>query len=229
MSSSRRSGCGDISFASRIRSSVVSPIADRTATTLFPASRAAAQRAATAFSFPVSATDEPPNFITTRPGERGACSTAGTASYSVAVTPAVYGRVSLHLAAPGERAAEGDLVRVLEVAADGEAAREPRDADPVAKPVGQVRRRRLPGHVRVRREDDLLDAVPVDAAQQLVDAQVLGLDAVERRQRAAEHVVEAAELARPLDGDHVHRLLDDADHRGVAPRVAADRAQLLLR
>jgi hypothetical protein len=33
----------------------------------------------------VSATDEPPNFMTTSPGERGARSTAGTASNSVAV------------------------------------------------------------------------------------------------------------------------------------------------
>jgi hypothetical protein len=39
---------------------------------------------------------------------------------------------ALELAPPGERAPEGDLVRVLEVAADGEAAREPRDADSAA-------------------------------------------------------------------------------------------------
>jgi hypothetical protein len=35
----------------------------------------------------------------------------------------------LHLAAPGERPTERDLVRVFEVAADRESAREPRDAD----------------------------------------------------------------------------------------------------
>ena len=34
-----------------------------------------------------------------------------------------------HLAAPGEGAAEGDLIGVLEVTADGQSAREPRDAD----------------------------------------------------------------------------------------------------
>ena len=39
---------------------------------------------------------------------------------------------ALHLAPTGERAAEGDLVGVLEVAADGEPAREPRDADATA-------------------------------------------------------------------------------------------------
>jgi hypothetical protein len=36
---------------------------------------------------------------------------------------------SLHLAPAGERSAEGHLVRVLEVPADGEPAREPSDAD----------------------------------------------------------------------------------------------------
>jgi hypothetical protein len=35
----------------------------------------------------------------------------------------------LHLAAPGERPSEGDLVRVFEIAADGEPAGEARDAD----------------------------------------------------------------------------------------------------
>ena len=67
-----------------------------------------------------------------------------------------------------------------------------------------------------------------DAAQQLVDPQVLGLDAVERRERAAEDVVEAAVLVRPLERDHVDGLLDDADDGAVAARVEADRAELLL-
>jgi hypothetical protein len=38
----------------------------------------------------------------------------------------------LHLAATGKSAAESDLIGVLEVAPDGEAAREPRDADTAA-------------------------------------------------------------------------------------------------
>src|SRR5256885_10307618 len=57
---------------------------------------------------------------------------------------------------------------------------------------------------------------------------MLGLDAVERRERAAEDVVEPAILVRPLDGDQVDRLLDDADDRPVATRVLADRAELVL-
>src|SRR5262245_57502841 len=57
---------------------------------------------------------------------------------------------------------------------------------------------------------------------------MLGLDTVDRRQRAAEHVVEAAVFVRALEGHEVRRLLDDADERPVAPLVAADLAALLL-
>ena len=63
---------------------------------------------------------------------------------------------------------------------------------------------------------------------QPLDPEVAGLDAVERRERAAEDVVEAAVLVRPLEREHVDGLLDDADHRAVAPRVGADAAELLL-
>ena len=68
----------------------------------------------------------------------------------------------------------------------------------------------------------------LDAPDEPVDAQVAGLDAVERRQRSAENVVQAAILAGALDRDDVDRLLDDADDGAVAPRVRADLAELLL-
>src|SRR5439155_2855783 len=135
----------------------------------------------------------------------------------------------LHLAAAREGPAERDLVRVLEVAADGQPAREAGDADAAAEPVGEIACGGLAGHVRVGGQHDLLDAVPFHAREQLVDPQVLRLDAVERRKRAAEDVVEAAELGRSLEREQVGRLLDDADHGVVAARVEADRADLLLR
>ena len=99
---------------------------------------------------------------------------------------------------------------------------------PVAQPVGEVGGGRLAGHRRVRREDDLGDAVRVDAAHELVDAQVARIDAVDRAERAAEHVVEAVVGVGALERDDVDGLLDDADRRVVAPRVEADRARLVL-
>ena len=64
----------------------------------------------------------------------------------------------------------------------------------------------------------------LDALVQLGDPQVLGIDPVDRRQGAAEHVVAAPVLVRALDRDHVAGLLDDTDQLGVAPLVQADRA-----
>src|SRR5262245_52010378 len=134
----------------------------------------------------------------------------------------------LHLAAAGEGPAERDLVGVLEVAADGQAAREAGHANAASQPVREERGGRLAGHVRVGCEHDLLHAVRLHAPHQLVDPQVAGLDSVERRERAAEHVVEPAKLVGALERDHVDGLLDDAHERVVAPRVRADRAQLLF-
>src|SRR5256885_2755977 len=104
-----------------------------------------------------------------------------------------------HLAAAVQRPPEGHFVCVLEVAADRKPARESRNARAAAQPVREIGRGRLAGHVRVGREHDLLHAVSLHPVEQLVDPQVRRLDAVQRRERAAEHVVQAAELRRPLD------------------------------
>src|SRR5262245_32959846 len=65
MSSSRRSGLGETVFASDRRSSVVSPIAETTTTTSWPARLVRMTRSATVRSLPTSATLEPPYFWTT--------------------------------------------------------------------------------------------------------------------------------------------------------------------
>ncbi len=65
MSSSRRSGFGDTCLASASSSSVVSPIADTTTTTSWPARRVRITRSATSRIRVTSATLEPPYFWTT--------------------------------------------------------------------------------------------------------------------------------------------------------------------
>src|SRR5207249_3121979 len=62
--------------------------------------------------------------------------------------------------------------------------------------------------------------------EQLVHLEVVGADAVHRRDDAMEHVVEAAKAARALDGEDVERLFDDADDAAVAAVVAADVARI---
>src|SRR5262249_16654086 len=143
----------EISWASSRSSSVVSPIAERTPTTRLPSSCVRTSRRATALIRSGPATLVPPNFITTVPacGARSSLATPGTDWYAVPVIePFCLG----HLAASRQRAAEGHLVGVLEVAADREAAREAGHANPAAEAVGEERSRGLAGHVRVRREHD---------------------------------------------------------------------------
>src|SRR4029078_8283131 len=68
-----------------------------------------------------------------------------------------------------------------------------------------------------------------DPAEQLGDVEILRIDAVDRRQRAAQHGVAAVELTRALDRDDVARLLDHAERGRLAPRVLADAARRLGR
>ena len=147
---------------------------------------------------------------------------------SASRTRLLAGRAGSHLPSAGECPTEGDFVRVLQIAADGQAAGEASDADAATQAIGEKVRGCLARHVRVGREHDFLYPVSLDPAQQLVDAQMLRLDAVDRRQRAAEHVVQAAELVGAFERDQVGRMLDDADQRMVAARVEADRADLIL-
>ncbi len=58
----------------------------------------------------------------------------------------------------------------------------------------------------------------VGPGEQLPDPQPVRPDAVDRRDRAVEDVVEALELAGPLQGEDVERLLDDAQAEDVARR-----------
>src|SRR5438552_11327640 len=122
------------------------------------------------------------------------------------------------------------LVGILEVAADRDAACDPGDrADRVREPLGEVHRGGLALERRVRRDDNLLERHSprlrlVGARQELADAEAVGADPVDRRDRAVEDVVQALELAGPLEGEHVERLLDDTEPGLVPARGGADAA-----
>ena len=70
MSISRGSGWGEISLASAMRRSVSFPRADSTTTTRWPCSFLATMRTAARLMRSASATDVPPNFMTTVPSIR---------------------------------------------------------------------------------------------------------------------------------------------------------------
>lgn len=127
---------------------------------------------------------------------------------------------------PGlDGAAEGELVRVLEVAAHGQAARQAthRHAQRLDG-ARKVARRGLPLDVGVGGDDDLLDVLLAKAREQLANAQLLGTDLVHGADHAAEHMVQAVVGTRALDGLHVARLAHHADAGAVAHAVHADGA-----
>src|SRR6476661_1018059 len=128
-----------------------------------------------------------------------------------------------------ERSTEGHLVGVLQVAPHGQTACQPGDAQSHRlDQTSEVRRRRLALQVGVGGEDQLGHRPVLQPHHQLAHPKVVRPDALDRRDRAAEHVVAPAELASLLDRHHVLGLLDDADDGEVPPRVAADTALVLL-
>src|SRR5262245_4629922 len=130
-----------------------------------------------------------------------------------------------------EGADQGHFVGILEVTPDRQAPSDPADdTDDRLEAFGQVHGGRLALERRVRGHDDLDQRCPlaggrVGALEQLADAESVRADPVDRRDRAVEHVIEALELARPLEGEHVQRLLDDTEARLVTSRITADRTE----
>src|SRR4051812_23617141 len=109
-------------------------MAESTATTRLPAACISTSRRATSLIFSGSATEVPPNFITSVPALGSAAARSGSDSNSVVVTARSLGS---HFAAARQRPAERDLVGVLEVGAHRQATCQPRDPDAAAEAVGQ--------------------------------------------------------------------------------------------
>ena len=90
----------------------------------------------------------------------------------------------------------------------------------------EVQRRRFTFDRRIGGDDHFL-YVGVQSREQLLQLELIGTDAVQRRQRSMENVIAAAELARPLDGEQIGHRLDDAEQLRVALGIGADCARIL--
>jgi len=70
---------------------------------------------------------------------------------------------------------------------------------------------------------------PRPRGQQALDPEIVRANALERRQRAHQHVVLTVVVAAPLDGQDVGGFLDDTDHPAVTCVVGADGARVSVR
>src|ERR687894_1077010 len=156
-------------------------------------------------------------------------STTGIRSHSLVKREIPQPATQSQLAPAGEGAAERHLVGVLKVPADGEAAGQRRHPDRQVLDLGRDEQgRRLARGVRVGGDDELLRALVAHPLDELRYAEVFGLHAVQRREGAAEDVVEAAVLGGAFNRTDVVGVLDHADRARVPARVAADLALLRL-
>src|SRR4051812_4825620 len=105
------------------------------------------------------------------------------------------------VSSPCECASQGHLVGVLEVPTYRQSTRQTSHAQVQRGQVSaEICRRRVALDVGIRGEDDLRDRPVGEPTHQLTDAELLGSDPLQRRDRPAEHVVAPPELAGPLDG-----------------------------
>src|SRR5215813_946119 len=79
---------------------------------------------------------------------------------------------------------------------------------------------------RVHGEHDLVDAAGRDAADELIDAEIIRTDALECRKSATKHLIAARKKARTVERPKVGYLLDDAQHLLVTTRILADGARI---
>ena len=79
---------------------------------------------------------------------------------------------------------------------------------------------------RIDGEHDLLDAALGDPRDEARKIEVVGPDAVERRQSAAEHVIARVRRVGALQRPEIADRFDDDQDRAVASVVAADRARV---
>jgi hypothetical protein len=86
--------------------------------------------------------------------------------------------------------------------------------------------RRVAFRGRVRGQDHLVHAALLDPVQEPPDRELFWADPVEGGEAAVQDVVKPVVGAGLLDGAQVLRLLHDADHAALAPRVGADRARV---
>ncbi len=77
-------------------------------------------------------------------------------------------------------------------------------------------------------EDDFADGTGIDTRGECIESELFGPHALEWGEAAEQDVVNALIGAGGFEREEVAWLLDDADERGVAARVAADRAEGLF-
>ena len=121
------------------------------------------------------------------------------------------------------------MVHVLDLPAAGNPAGEPRD-DRIGgrQSFLDEKCRAITFEVGVGRQDYLDDPLLLDPLSKSIEGEGIGAALLQRRETAAEHVVEASENTARFESLEVLRLFDDTDDAAIAGVIAADVTEDLL-
>ena len=135
----------------------------------------------------------------------------------------VYYELFLECLAAFEGAAEGDLVGVLEVYADGKAACQPRNFHwAFAYLLLNIESRGFAFDACIGRENDLLHGIVIYALNELCDVQLGRSNAVYGRNQAAQHMVRAVKGGSFLKRHDIKRLGYHGDNGFIALWVTVE-------
>ena len=155
----------------------------------------------------------------------------GRGGIQVNKTCLAYGGSRNKLRASEDASAEGDLIGVLKVAADGDATSD--DANPereVLQTLVDIKCGRIALHGRAQRKNDFPDFARHNTypRDQRLHPDVGWADAIHRRDHTTEYVVKPIKLSRVFDGHYVFGIFDDAENGAIASLVRANRAYLAV-
>ena len=127
-----------------------------------------------------------------------------------------------------DRRRERAFVEIIELAADRHAMRQPRHLHfGIVQQVGDVMRRGLPVDRGIERQDHFFHGRIVRARHQRVDGEILRADTIQRRERAAEHVIARIHRIGAFQRPKVGDVRDHHDQRRIALVIGADRAGIM--
>ncbi len=89
----------------------------------------------------------------------------------------------------------------------------------------QIKTSGISFHIRSQRDYDLFNRFGGQAFFEFHNAQIFGLNTVERRNFAAENMIFAAVGTGFFNAENIHRLLDNTHKGAVAARIVADIAR----
>ena len=118
---------------------------------------------------------------------------------------------------PGERMRQSATVDIFEFTAHRHPMRDARGADSVlVRQIADVLGCGFPFHRGTGGQNDFLQLANLETRFELVEAQLLRADTVQRRQMPQQHEITPAEISSLFQHFDVHRCLHNAQRRGIA-------------